>query len=135
MVFRKMNVSEIDIVRKIYFESFETKVVGNLEYTADNIYVVVNDDNIVGMCMVNYIDHIFSGVRTLYLNDVCVANDFRRRGVATFMLDEVTKMAMRFGVNYIMLTSSDKRIDAIDLYNKSGFSRYDTSVFRKELDK
>ncbi len=109
-------------------------MVGNLEYTADNIYVVVNDDNIVGMCMVNYII-MFSGVRTLYLNDVCVANDFRRRGVATFMLEEVTKLAMRFGVNYIMLTSSDKRIDAIDLYNKNGFSRYDTSVFRKELDK
>ena len=51
MIFRKMKVSEIDIVRKIYFESFETKVVGNLEYTADNIYVVVNDDNIVGNCV------------------------------------------------------------------------------------
>ena len=41
MIFRKMNVSEIDIVRKIYFESFETKVVGNLEYTADNIKALI----------------------------------------------------------------------------------------------
>ncbi len=135
MIFRKMKVSEIDVVRKIYFESFETRVVGSLEYTADNIYVVVNDDDIVGMCMVNYIDHIFSGVRTLYLNDVCVAKDFRRHGVATFMLDEVTKMAISNGVNYIMLTSSKKRSGAIGLYNKSGFYRYDTNVFRKELGK
>lgn len=133
MFFRKMEASEVDIVRKIYNDSFGDAISGDLDYSISNIYVVTLEDVIVGMCMINFIDHVFSGVRVLYLNDVCVDKNFRNRGVASFMLRMVDNFAVSSGVKYIMLTSNKKRCGAIDLYMRNGFSLYDTNVFRKEL--
>lgn len=132
MRIRKMNISDIETVKKIYSESFE-EVKGDISLSKDNIYVVCDCDNIFGLCMVDYIDDIFVKTRTAFVNIVCVAKEYRRSGIAVFMLNEIEKMVLEDGATGMMLTSNSKRVDANNLYKKLGFKIYDTNVFRKDL--
>lgn len=131
MIFRKMVVSDIEALKKIYSKSFGNAI-DNVSY-ADNIYVVEINSAVVGMCMIDYINHIFSGDKHVYINDICVSIDYRRRGVASFMLSEVIKLSKDNGASSIMLTSSNDRKDAISLYEKFGFLKRDTNVFKKKI--
>ena len=133
MFFRKIKESELDIAKKIYFESFDEDVVSNVCYNKDNIYVVGEGSTIMGMCMIDYIDHILTGNCVAYLNDVCVDRKFRGMGVGTFMLNEVERVANSYGAFSIMLTSNEKRCSAINLYKNHGFEIYDTNIFKKDL--
>ena len=85
------------------------------------------------MCMIDYIDDIFISKRTAFVNAVCIAKEYRGKGIATFMLKEVEEIAKEDGCNEIMLTSSSKRICANKLYQKLKYKVHDTNVFRKKL--
>lgn len=133
MFFRKVKESELDTAKRIYFESFNEDVVSNVCYSKDNIYVVGESSTIMGMCMIDYIDHVFTGNCIAYLNDVCVDGKFRGRGVGTFILNEAERVAISYGASSIMLTSNEKRCNAINLYKNHGFEIYDTNIFKKKL--
>lgn len=130
---RRMNTNDIDIVKEIYSEAFRKQVSSVIDYTNEDIYVVCLDDEIAGMCMVDYIDDIFISRRTALVNGVCVGEEYRGKGIATFMLDEIEKLALEDGCTEIMLTSSSKRVCANKLYKKLGFEIKDTNVFKKKI--
>lgn len=130
---RRMASSDIEILKKIYSEAFEKEVSDVINYTKEDIYIVCAGDEVIGMCMVDYIDDIFISKRTAFVNAVCVDINYRGRGVATFMLNEVEKMAIEDGCNKIMLTSSSRRICANKLYEKLGFFVHDTNVYKKRI--
>ncbi len=130
MFFRKMNFDDIKSVSNIYLESFGV-CTDKINYTKDNIYVVGKDSVIMGMCMIDCIDHVFSGDKVFYINDICVSINYRRKGVASFMLSEIVKLAQEEKVTSIMLTSNKDRCSAISLYEKFGFEKYDTNVMKK----
>lgn len=131
--FRRMELSDIDSLKEIYSDAFRKEVSNNINYTKEDIYVVCNEEKVLGMCMVDYIDDIFIERRTAYVNAVCTHKDYRGKGVATFMLSEIEKIAIEDGCNEIMLTSSKERICANKLYEKLGFNIHDTNVYRKRI--
>ncbi len=133
MIVRRINKNDLEKVKNIYALAFDTEVLVQIDYINQDIYVVCKDDLILGMCMVNYIDDIFVGKRTAYINAVCVDKQYRKHGVATFMLGEIEKMCIEDGCTEIMLTSSSKRTNANKLYKELGYNIYDTNVFKKEL--
>lgn len=133
MIVRRINKNDLEKVKNIYAEAFDTEVLVQIDYINQDIYVVCKDDLILGMCIVNYIDDIFVGKRTAYINAVCVDKQYRKHGVATFMLGEIEKMCIEDGCTEIMLTSSSKRVNANKLYKELGYNIYDTNVFKKEL--
>lgn len=130
---RRMVTGDIDIVKKIYSQAFGKQVSSVIDYTNEDIYVVCLDDEIAGMCMVDYIDDIFISRRTALVNGVCVGEEYRGKGIATFMLGEIEKLALEDGCTEIMLTSSSKRVCANELYKKLGFEIKDTNVFKKKI--
>lgn len=133
MLVRRLNHSDLEQVKNIYAEAFLVDVLVEVSYTKQDIYVVCDEDIILGMCMVNYIDDIFVGKRTAYVNAVCVLRKYQNHGVATFMLREIEKICLEDGCTEIMLTSSSKRLEANKLYKSLGYSVYDTNVFKKEI--
>ena len=94
---------------------------------------MIVDKFVFGMCMVNYIDDIFVGKRTAYVNAVCVLKKYQKQGIATFMLGEVEKICLEDGCTEIMLTSRSSRYNANKLYKSLGYYIYDTNVFKKKL--
>ncbi|MGM9879005.1 MAG: GNAT family N-acetyltransferase [Bacilli bacterium] len=130
---RRLEVSDLEKVKSIYSDSFGKKVSASVNYTNENIYVVCLDDDVVGMCMVNYMDDIFVSKRTAFINTVCVDKNMRNKGIAKFMLSEVERIVLEDGACEIMLTSSSKRKEANRLYKSLGFNIYDTNVFKKKL--
>ena len=72
MIVRRINKNDLEKVKNIYALAFDTEVLVQIDYINQDIYVVCKDDLILGMCMVNYIDDIFVGKRTAYINAVIV---------------------------------------------------------------
>lgn len=129
---REMNEGDIQSLRRIYSESFEIDVPLDIEFR-NNIYVVSLENKIVGMCTIDYIDDVFVSKKIAFINSVCVSKDYRNKGVATFLLKRVEKIAKNNGATQLMLTSSDKRKQAIRLYKNLGFEVYKTNVFKKNF--
>lgn len=133
MNIRKMKGTDLDEVKEIYSLAFGTLVCDDLKYGYDNIYVVCNNDIIVGMCMVDYICDSFADKKGAYINSVCIKESCRRQGYAAFLLNEVEKICLKDGCSEIMLTSSVKKKPANMLYESLGYDIYDTNVFKKKI--
>lgn len=132
MLVRKLKPNEIEEASRIYKESFD-KIAEEVIYKEDNIYVVCNESEIMGLCSVDYINDIFRDKKTAYINSVCVSTKYRNQKAALFLLNEIEKICIENKVNEIMLTSNSKKVAANNLYKKLNYTIYDTNVFKKEL--
>ena len=132
MVVKNLGINDVERAKIIYADAFEKDdVVFNKHFL--NIFGVY-EDGLLGLCQIDYIDNCFERKKIAYLNSVCVDKDYRGKGVATYLLTEVEKIAKYYGCDEIMLTSSPKRKDANHLYEKLGYEIYDTNVFKKKIN-
>lgn len=76
---------------------------------------------------------VLTGKRA-WIEDVVVLPEVRGRGVATALVEEALRRAARAGCRTVDLTSRPSRIEANRLYEKLGFQRRETNVYRKALD-
>lgn len=67
------------------------------------------------------------------LEDVVVDEGFRRQGVGEALTREVLRLAREAGANYLALTSNPRREAANRLYQRLGFKRWETNLYRFEL--
>lgn len=89
------------------------------------------DGRIVGMLSVALYD-VPSG-RKAWIEDVVVDADARGAGIGARLVQEALALARREGAVKVMLTSNAARQAAHRLYERMGFVRYDTDVFRYEF--
>lgn len=75
-----------------------------------------------------------TGLRA-WIEDVVVDSAFRSRGVGEALLREALRQASAAGSRTVDLTSRPEREAAIRLYERVGFERRDTNVFRCRLDR
>jgi ribosomal protein S18 acetylase RimI-like enzyme len=74
-----------------------------------------------------------SGVRA-WIEDVIVAEDMRRRGLAEALTRAALDAARAAGARTVDLTSRPSREAANRLYQRIGFEPRETTVYRYELD-
>lgn len=67
------------------------------------------------------------------LEDVVVDEAFRGRGVGEALTLETIRLAREAGANYMALTSNPRREAANRLYQRLGFKRWETNLYRYEL--
>jgi ribosomal protein S18 acetylase RimI-like enzyme len=67
------------------------------------------------------------------LEDVIVDEMARGRGVGEALTKEVLRLAKESGADYIALTSNPKRKAANRLYQRVGFKKWETNVYRLDL--
>lgn len=67
------------------------------------------------------------------LEDVVTDESARGQGVGAALTDEAIRLAREMGANYLALTSNPRREAANRLYQRLGFKRWETNVYRFDL--
>lgn len=68
-----------------------------------------------------------------WIEDVVVEPEARGRGVASALIESALRRAAERGCRTVDLTSRPSRVEANRLYEKLGFERRDTNVYRKTV--
>lgn len=89
------------------------------------------DDKIIGMAILRW--HDLPGGRVGTLEDVVLAPEYRQRGYGVKLVDEVIRLAKAHNISFIDLTSNPSREAANNLYQKLGWEKRDTNVYRLYL--
>ncbi|HLX77405.1 MAG TPA: GNAT family N-acetyltransferase [Acidimicrobiales bacterium] len=71
--------------------------------------------------------------RRAWIEDVVVNPDFRGRGVASALVSEAVRLASAARCRTVDLTSRPDRVQANRLYERLGFERRITNVYRKSI--
>lgn len=83
---------------------------------------------IVGM--ITLITYRIPFVKKGILEDFVVDPDFRGRGIGKFLITEAIDTARKEAVSYVDLTSLPEKEAANNLYQRLGFEKRDTNVYR-----
>ena len=112
---------------------FDEERLGRIVATPDAHLLLAEtaDGRIVGMLSVALYD-VPSG-RKAWIEDVVVDAAARGAGVGERLVREALTLARREGAVKVLLTSNAARQAAHRLYERVGFVRYDTDVFRYEF--
>lgn len=121
-------------VSRIIKEAFDVEKVN---VNPDNNYkelVGVVDDKVVGYLVLTKVLDLVKG-RPYYLVDyVCVDSAYRNLGIGYMMMDKVLEIASNDKALYIELTSRKERVAAHHLYEKCGYEKRDSVIFRRVLE-
>jgi ribosomal protein S18 acetylase RimI-like enzyme len=91
----------------------------------------VSTNKIAGVVMISI--YRIPDSKKVYLDDIIVDEHFRGRGVATQLLEKVIATGKEHNAEYVLLTSNPNRIAGVKLYEKLGFKKRETNVYRLEL--
>lgn len=89
------------------------------------------DNKIVGMAMITIINTLAR--KKAMLEELVVDEKFRGNGIGEKLINVAVNNARGVGATCIEFTSNPKRIRANELYQKLGFKKRDTNVYRIEL--
>ncbi len=99
------------------------------ESPATHLFVARDESKKIVGTLTLAVFRIPTGVRA-WIEDVVVATDARGRGVGEKLVRHAIEHSIAAGARTVDLTSRPSRHDAIRLYEKLGFERYETNVFR-----
>jgi ribosomal protein S18 acetylase RimI-like enzyme len=144
-----MHIERITHIDESYVTAFERlmpQLTGKDEYpTYDELKKIIesenvhlcfafdDDDKIIGTITV-VIVRIPAGVKA-WIEDVIVDEKARGKGVATAMMWHALQIARTQGVAKVDLTSHPERVAANKLYQKLGFEKRESNVYRYYIDK
>ncbi len=97
------------------------------------LFVARDDDGSALGTLTLAVFHLLSGTRSL-IEDVVVSEAARGKGVGAALVNEAIRVARALGVRNIDLTSRPSRQAANRLYERCGFERRETNVYRRTLE-
>ena len=121
-----MEETNMDYAKRIFAE---TKNDPNQIYLIGRV-----DGKAVSHAKITVIPTIYEKMNTYaILNHVCVHPDYRRHGIATKMLDEITKICLEKGCKTMELWSNNVRTAAHACYHHYGFHLDEAGFFSKQI--
>lgn len=116
---RETHVNDIFCIEKACFpgDFWSKEVIKQNIDSANSIQLICYDGNIP----VAYADLSFV-LDEAELNRICVIEDYRRTGVASFLLDSLKNETQKIGISKIMLEVRSHNLPALFLYLSFGFS-------------
>ncbi|HHX58623.1 MAG TPA: GNAT family N-acetyltransferase [Candidatus Moranbacteria bacterium] len=93
------------------------------------IFTAREEKLLIGFALLTKLEKItsFSGT----VEDVIVDENYRGKKIGQHLMENLLNKAQELKMEYLDLTSQDKRVAAQNLYKKIGFEKRDTNVFRK----
>ncbi len=73
-------------------------------------------------------------LRKAYLDDFIIDDKYHGQGIGSLLMQTVLEQAKKSGAVYIEFTSNPKRIAANKFYQKMGFEKRETNVYRLTLN-
>ena len=116
-----------------YKELTDTDFVDMVSSPNTFLFVAKNEEGkIAGMItlLVFRIPYVKKG----YLDDLVVDEAFRGKGIAKLLMEHAVDFAKEKGVAYVDLTARPRREEGNSLYEKFGFQKRDTNVYRLIID-
>ena len=96
-------------------------------------YVAVVNDVLAGYLVLTRVLDLVKG-RPYYLVDyVCVAKSYRNLGLGQLLMERVLEVARKDKALYVELTAREDRVVAHHLYEKVGFEKRDSYIYRRTL--
>jgi len=69
-----------------------------------------------------------------YIDDLYIDEKFRKMGIATRLMQKVVDNAKEYKAAYVDFTSKPERVAGNNLYEKLGFKKRDTNVYRLRFE-
>ena len=102
-----------------------------VESTNSHLFFLIKDEQIAGMLTVGIYYSPTGG--KAWIEDVVVDQAFRGQGLSKLLVAHAIEFTKSQQVPSLMLTSNPKRIAANKLYQKMGFERKETNVYRMKF--
>jgi len=101
-----------------------------LSSSGTNLLVARDSENkkIIAMITINV--YRIPYVKKAYLDDFVVDGEYRGKGIGSTLFEKALEIAKEQGAAYVDFTSNPKRIEGNKLYEKLGFKKRDTNVYR-----
>ena len=152
MKIRSAKIDDCDAITSLYKQLYDTEKAfdDNLinEYIIDDkqlksirkkiksrkeIFLVAEmDQKIVGVIDGYIIDSIHYKEKVSFLEHLCVDKKYRKKRIATELIQEFSNKSKEKGALYIKLYAFEKNRNAIKLYNKLGFEE-STILYNKKI--
>ena len=129
---RDYQAADLERVNEIIGESFGG-VKGEAKDECFREIVSLNDGEVSGYLLLT---KVLNPVRNKYyclVDYVCVASKFRGSGASDKLIEYATDAAKEMGASYLQLTCAPFRVSAHKLYERCGFEKRETDVYRKVL--
>lgn len=132
-------VKIIELCNTCFFEETSLEYAKNIFEKTKNdenqIYLMgLIDGKVVAHAKITVIPTIYEKMNTYaILNHVCVHPDYRRHGIATTMLDEITKICINHNCKAMELWSNNVRKAAHACYYHYGFKLDEAGFFSKQI--
>lgn len=152
MKIRSAKIDDCDAITSLYKQLYDTEKAfdDNLinEYIIDDkqlksirkkinsrkeiLLVAEMDQKIVGVIDGYIIDSIHYKEKVSFLEHLCVDKKYRKKRIATELIQEFSNKSKEKGAPYIKLYAFEKNSNAIKLYNKLGFVE-STILYNKKI--
>ncbi|MDR2917559.1 MAG: GNAT family N-acetyltransferase [Tannerella sp.] len=128
-------LNEVNLLLPVLSENISSLTYDDLSelINSDNTYIFVAEDNgkIVGMLTL-IIYKIPTGPKA-WIEDVVVDKSTQGKGIGKLLVEHAISYARTIDIKKINLTSSPFRVAANILYQKLGFIKRETNVYRLDL--
>lgn len=114
-------------------EPLDRRAVERLTATSTNTVLVARVEGVITGTLTLVMSPLPSGLRA-HIEDVVVDAAARGHGVGRALIDKALDVATAAGARTVDLTSRPSREAANRLYEKAGFQRRDSAVYRVALD-
>lgn len=130
---REYRMTDYFDVSRILEEAFEVSKANVNPDKNYKEYVAVVNDRVAGYLVLTRVMDLVKG-RPYYLVDyVCVAKFYRKLGLGQLLMEKVLEVAKKDNALYVELTSRKERVAAHRLYEKVGFEKRDSYIYRRSL--
>lgn len=130
---REYRITDYFDVNRIIKEAFDVE---KANVNPDDNYtelVGVVGAKVVGYLMLTKVLDLVKGKPYYLVDYVCVDSSYRNLGIGHRMMDKVLEIATDNNALYIELTSRAERVAAHHLYEKCGYLKRDSFIFRRAL--
>jgi len=106
------------------------------EEDENQILIAENDGKIVGFIKIKIlVTHpLVSNIKCSLISDMYVLPEFRRKGIASTLMNRVFEYVKSKGVTHVRLNVMESNIPAYNLYEKMGFVDY-SIIMMKQLER
>lgn len=128
-----INDINYDCVRELVRVSFGFPENSNTNLKKGDFCVIALCDanTVIGHVLVSDIYDPFLNKKSLFLQNICVKESYRNKGIGTMMLKYIEEFAASNDYNEIFFTSNKNKITAHAMYKKNNYVIKDTDLFVK----
>ena len=129
---REYEENDLDAVNGILEEAFKAK---RLNVNDDSFYelVSVSDGEVSGYLLLTKVLNPIRNKYYLLVDYVCVSSKYRGTGASYALVNYAIEFAKKLNISYLQFTCAPFRVSAHKLYERCGFKKIETDLYRKEL--